>query len=72
MVEKKRVPRCEGKRHQFRGNGYGTFKCGRKATGYVTTKMGFSETHSCCDGAECIRSITGGYDSNWTPFKSEG
>lgn len=38
MVEKKRVPRCEGKRHQFRGNGYGDFKCGRKATGYVTTK----------------------------------
>ncbi len=50
MVEKKRTPRCEGKRRQFRGSSYGIFRCTRKATGYVTTNVGFSETHYCCDG----------------------
>lgn len=54
-------PRCEGKRRMFRGNSYGVFRCTRKATTVVTTNVGFSETHYCCDDDECFRSIHGGY-----------
>jgi len=52
---------CEGKRRQFRKNKFGFFKCARKATVVITTALGFSERHYCCDDDECFRAITGGY-----------
>lgn len=67
----KKAPRCEGKRRQFRGNGYGVFKCMRKATAVVTTNVGFSERHFCCDSDECFGAITGGYPSQVTPIKGD-
>lgn len=63
-----KAPRCEGKRRQFRGNAYGVFKCTRKATTVVTTNVGFSKTHYCCDSDECFGSITGGYPSPSRPI----
>ncbi len=68
MVAKK--PKCEGKRRQFRGPTYGTYKCGRLATGTVETHLGFTEHHSVCDDEECFRSITQGYPANFTPFRT--
>ena len=68
-METKKAPRCTGKRRQFRGNCYGVFKCGRKATGTVETRVGFSERHHVCDDEECFRSITKGYPTTFTPFK---
>lgn len=64
-----KAPRCEGRRRGFRRGTFGVFKCGKKATGVVTTNVGFSETHYCCGGDECYRSIAGGYPSPFTPFK---
>lgn len=60
--------RCEGKRRQFRGNSYGTFKCGRKATTQVETHVGFTEHHVCCNDDECYRSIAHGYPATVTPI----
>lgn len=69
MVEKKKTPRCQGKRRQFRGSTYGTFKCMKQATGTVETHLGFTEYHNCCDNDECYRSIAQGYLATFTPFK---
>lgn len=70
MVAKK-TPRCEGKRRQFRGNTYGTFKCGRKATGTIETRVGFTEHHHACDDEQCYRSIAAGYPASFTPFEAK-
>lgn len=64
-----KAQRCEGKRRQFRKGAYGVFKCMRKATGTVTTSVGFSRTHHVCDDEECFSSVAGGYPANYTPFK---
>lgn len=56
------------------GDCYGTFKtfkCGRKATGYVRTNVGFSRTHYVCDDPECFQSVTGGHPATFTPLKKE-
>lgn len=60
--------RCEGKRRQFKRNAFGVFKCGRKATGVVETRVGFTERHYCCDGDECFSSIAAGYPATFTPL----
>lgn len=64
-----KIQRCEGKRRQFRRGSYGVFKCMRKATGTVTTNVGFSKTHPCCGDDQCYSSIAGGYPANWTPYE---
>lgn len=60
--------RCEGKRRQFRRGSYGVFKCMRKATGTVTTNVGFSKTHHVCDDDECFSSIACGYPAQHKPY----
>lgn len=56
--------RCEGKRHMWRGNKLGTFKCGRKARWVLTTSVGLSRTHYSCGDAECDLSVTQGYPAS--------
>jgi len=56
--------RCEGKRRMWRRNRLGTFKCGSPATWLVTTQVGTSQTHYCCDEEECFRSIAQGYPAS--------
>lgn len=68
---KTKAPKCQGKRRQFRGRSYGTFKCGRKATGTVETHVGFTKHFHVCDDDECYRSIAGGYPATFTPFKKD-
>jgi hypothetical protein len=63
-----KAKRCEGKRRQFRGGTFGVFKCGRKATGTVTTQVGFSETHHVCSDEACQAYISSGYPAEYKPF----
>lgn len=55
---------CQGKRRMWRGNRLGTYKCGRKATHIVETRVGLSQTHFVCEDDDCFRSITSGYPAN--------
>lgn len=70
MVDKK-APRCEGKRYGWTGKGYGQKRCRAKATGVVTTMVGFTEHHYCCDNDECYRSIHCGYPAPFKPFEKK-
>lgn len=56
--------RCEGRRRKWRGNVFGTFACGRKATHVFQTYTGLTRTHYVCDDAECLLHITSGYPAN--------
>ena len=56
--------RCQGKRRMWRKHTLGVFKCGRKATTVMETRVGLSRTHYVCDDAECFDSIAGGYPAS--------
>ena len=60
-MTKSTTPRCKGKRRKYRGNVFGTFACGRKATAVVTTNVGLSRTTYVCDDSECWQHVTSGY-----------
>lgn len=60
------VRRCEGRRRMWRRGRLDTFKCGAKATWLVTTQVGLSRTHYCCDEPDCFGSIAQGYPASST------
>lgn len=61
--------KCDGRRRQWRGNKWGTFKCRNKAVGTVETHLGFTEHHHVCSSDECWSSITQGYTARFIPFE---
>jgi hypothetical protein len=64
--------RCQGKRQMWRNHRFGTFKCGNKATWIVTTQVGTSQRHYCCDDCDCYRSIAQGYPTSNTQINQTG
>jgi hypothetical protein len=56
--------RCEGRRRKLRGQVYGTFACGRKATHVVETRVGYTEHYYVCEDGECFLSVTHGYPAS--------
>jgi hypothetical protein len=52
----------------WRGHTFGTFKCGRKATHVMETRVGLSRTHYVCESGECFDSIREGYPASSRPL----